>query len=266
VGTNGFRRHPAPVLLSLVLLGAAATGQAQDLRELSRDAQESVALLRSFDAAGRLFGSGTGFLVGDGVLATNYHVIEGATRIEAVFHGDRSVEVAGVLASDPHSDLALLEVPEGTGRWLPLTRDQDVEPGERVVVLGSPLGLAGTLSEGIVAALRPDGLSPEVGAFQDQPLIQISAPISPGSSGSPVMNLQGEVLGIAVSQFVYGQNLNFAVPVASLRPLMGRAARGVHERPLGAAAAIVRGAYLRNLAISAFLIAAIFVAFRYLRD
>jgi S1-C subfamily serine protease len=255
------------VLLFLAsLLASVASTPAQDLRQLSREAQESVALLRAYDAAGRLLGAGTGFLVQDGVLATNHHVIQGAARVEAVFHGDRSVEAVGVLISDSRSDLALLEIPRGTGPSLSLARQGEVEPGERIVVLGSPLGLAGTLSEGIVAALRPDGLGPEVGAFRNQPLIQISAPISPGSSGSPVMNLQGEVLGVAVSQFVHGQNLNFAVPVASLRPLMGRAVPGNHERAFGATATVGRGAYLRNLVISALIIGAIFFAFRRLRD
>ena len=268
------RSWAAWFLLVLTLAIGMATGQNQaqaqpqvqerqsDLKDLVRTAGDSVVLLRLYDHAGRAVGSGTGFYVGPGLLATNHHVINRATRVGAVLRDGSEVPVEAVLAEDPVHDLALLAAPPGP-LPLPLYRGR-VEAGEAVAVIGSPQGLSGTLSTGIVSAVRERGL--ENGELPG-PLLQISAPISQGSSGSPVMNLRGEVIGVAVAVYVTGQNLNFAVPTSKLLELEKAIdPTGLPLRLLGSEAAAKRQVALgRNLLISVAIFAVLIVVLRRLR-
>ena len=252
-----------------LLLLAAGPSPAQDLKELARQARDSVVLLNVFAPGGRAVGTGTGFFVEGGRLVTNFHVIDRAARVEAVLANEESLEVTGVAAVDEANDLAILDIASGPFPGLALADSGAVEAGERIIVLGNPLGLSGTLSEGIVSAVRDDGLADEPAFGRPRareggsPLLQISAAISPGSSGSPVMNLSGEVVGVAVSQIVAGQNLNFAVPAAAVRALLDSADAGRLERRFGAGPGSGGGAYLRNVVISLLIFAALYVALRY---
>lgn len=89
------------------------------------------------------------------------------------------------------------------------------EPGEQIIVVGGPLGLANTLSDGIVSAVRTNSEIRGKGIeHPDLKFVQITAPISPGSSGSPVVSLKGQVIGNAVAGYIYGQNLNFQYPLS----------------------------------------------------
>lgn len=238
---------------------------ADDLKDLAQDARASVVKLRILDWSGREIGAGTGFYVTtDGLVVTNRHVIEKARRIEAVPAEGEPLPVRGILAEDPVNDLAVLSVETAESVPLPLAGVGAIDPGERVVVLGGPLGLAGSLSEGIVSAIRePDEL--EVYGYDAATLLQITAAISPGSSGSPVMTLDGRVVGVAVSQFRVGQNLNFAVPVSAVHALLDGIGPAAGEAPLASVGGASRNAYLRNLVISAAVFAALFVAFKRLR-
>lgn len=252
------------ILTALAPLSAGPAA-AQDIKALLKQSRGSVFLLRLFDASGLEVGSGTGFLVQEGVVVTNDHVVEPASRIELVLADDRRVDALGVIARDEENDLALLKVPALGVTPLPVETSATLEPGDRIVVLGNPLGLSGTVSDGIVAALRPQGLGREAPSFADTPLIQISAPISSGSSGSPVLNSRGAVVGVAVSQYVAGQNLNFAIPADSLIALMTRRPLDQVESPLSGAGRADRWVYLRNLGISAAVFVAIFLALRRLK-
>ncbi len=235
---------------------------ADDLKDLARDAATSVLKLRVLDVSGREVGSGTGFFVSeDGLVVTNRHVIDSAHRVEAVPAEGEAYTVQGVVAQDEVNDLAVLRLDAGRAEPLRLSSGAAPEPGERVVVLGGPLGLAGSLSEGIVAAIR-DPSEVERRQSGRSPLLQITAAISPGSSGSPVMKLDGEVVGVVVSQFGIGQNLNFAVPVAALHPLMEEARSSASLTPLGSVSGTSRGSYLRNLLISAFFFVVLYVALK----
>lgn len=252
------------VLALFLAAGFAASGLCQDLKQLFKQSHPSVFLLRVFDASGTEVGTGTGFLVKEGVLATNHHVVDEAFRIEVVLADERTVHAAGVLASDAENDLALLKLPSVGVKPLPLETSSTLEPGDRVFVLGSPLGLSGTVSDGIVAALRPKGLGSAagVGGFEKTPLVQVTAPISPGSSGSPVLNARGAVIGVAVGQLSYGQNLNFAIPADTLIALMARGQTGKLERELGEGAKIDTWSYVRNVGISAAVFLAVYIGFR----
>jgi serine protease Do len=156
---------------------------------------------------------GSGFVVRqDGWVATNMHVVVGGPRVTVTLRDDRELEVVEVLAASPEHDLALLRV-EAKGLPVLALGDSDaMHPGDPVVAIGHPLGLEDTVSNGLVSARRKVGDGFEV--------LQVSAPIAPGSSGGPLINEHGEVIGIATAVLEGGQNLNFAVPIRYLRAMM----------------------------------------------
>ena len=255
-------------LLLASLAGPAAAQSGGDLKELNRRSSESVVLLRVFGPGGAEIGTGTGFFLDGDLVTTNHHVVERGLRVDAEFADGRVVGLGGVLAADADADLAILRAPVGTAAGLTLYAGPPVEVGEEIVVLGSPLGFAGTLTTGIVSARRDQGVEAEMGFGDGSPRLQIDAAISPGSSGSPVMNLRGEVVGVAVSVLRGGQNLNFAVPVEALRRLLATADRETLVVRYGAPGEILtpgRFVVLRNLGISALVFLALVVALRRLR-
>ncbi len=251
-------------LATTCLLFAATISPAagDDLKNLARDARTSVLKLRVLDVSGREVGSGTGFLVSaDGLLVTNRHVVDSAYKIEALPAEGPPYAVRGIVAQDEVNDLAVLRIDAIGVRPLLLAAGGVPDPGERIVVLGGPLGLAGSLSEGIVAAIR-DPSEVERRGRGGSPLLQITAAISPGSSGSPVMKLNGEVVGVAVSQFGIGQNLNFAVPIAAVHALMEGVGTDTSLTPLGTVSGVSQSSYLRNVLISAAFFVILLVALK----
>ena len=193
--------------------------------QIAKETFPSVVLLLMQDRANKAIRLGTGFFVRADVVATNFHVIDGTAGGHAKVVGqDFQYEVAGVIASDERRDLALLQIKGLTAPPLPLEPDRPVAVGEDVYVVGNPEGLEGTFSHGIVSGIRHAG--------PDRRL-QITAPISEGSSGGPVLNKRGKVIGIAASSLKQGQNLNFAVPVSYLLPLLANNAdaRASASRP-----------------------------------
>ena len=170
-------------------------------------------LLVVSDASGKEIATGTGFLVSpDGKLITNHHVIENASSVIAKSETGGLFPVKGLLADDAKNDLALLKVEGKDLPFLKFGNTDKVEVGTRIAVIGSPLGLEGTLSEGIVSAVR----DLEIGIK----LMQVTAAISLGSSGSPVMNANGEVVAVASALLHEGQALNFAVPAEFAKGLL----------------------------------------------
>ena len=218
----GMKRLLGGLLTAIALCAANFTVCAEtdqiDLKALAKKARPAVMLLVISDANGKEIATGTGFLVSaDGKLITNFHVIEKAASAVAKTENGGLFPVEGVLASDPKNDLVLLKIKGKELPFLTLSNSENIEVGTRIVVIGSPLGLEGTLSEGIVSAVRE--------LMGDTKRLQITAPISPGSSGSPVMNGTGEVVGVATLVLRGGQNLNFAVPVDAVKGLVVAAAR-----------------------------------------
>lgn len=177
-------------------------------------------------------GGGTGFFVSsDGVIATNYHVIEGARSIEVHTFDGTALSQVELLTEDPGNDLALLRVRvPASVTPAPLGDSDRVVVGERVVSIGNPLGLDYTLTDGLVSARR---------VWNNRPMIQMSAPASPGNSGGPLFNLRGEVIGVTTAQagsvWSRGENLNLAVPSNLVRRLIQP--RYPARRMLGADAA-----------------------------
>jgi len=185
---------------------SAAPGLSQDiLPELVRRIKPSAVAIETYDGRGEKLSRGSGFFIGSDRVVTNRHVIEGAIKAEVHSSAGAVYPVKGVLAVDAEGDLALLKVETPPDQIRPLALDRtSPQEGESVVVIGNPLGLEGSVTNGIVSAVR------DIPTFGR--IIQITAPISPGSSGSPVVNMQGQVIGVATLQVTGGQSVNFAIP------------------------------------------------------
>ena len=172
---------------------------------------------------------GTGFVLSaDGRIATNLHVISGATDVRVSLHDGTRLALDQIAAIDPLRDLAIITV-QSRDRLpiLPLGNSDDVEAGDPVIVIGNPLGVLDySVSDGLISAVRP--------VTRRLTVLQISAPISQGSSGGPLFNAYGEVIGVATAIAGQGQNLNFGIPSNYLLPLLSRddglTLRGLSEK------------------------------------
>src|SRR4030095_523860 len=208
-----------PQLLSVVLLllvtAFAATAQ-QSLPELVKKVKPAVVSIITYDSDGEPLMTGSGFFIDPHKVVTNLHVIRGATKVEIkMLDGKgRTYPAAGLLAVDTEGDLAMMrvEMPQDRARSIELAANLPDE-GEPIFVIGNPLKLEGSVSDGIVSAVRE---VPNVGR-----IIQITAPVSHGNSGSPVFNLKGQVVGVVTVKVTNGQNINLAIAsgrVAQLAP------------------------------------------------
>ncbi|HVQ39423.1 MAG TPA: trypsin-like peptidase domain-containing protein [Pyrinomonadaceae bacterium] len=175
------------------------------LPELVRRIKPSAVAIETYDVRGEKLSRGSGFFVDVDRVVTNRHVIDNAYRAEVHSSNGSTYPVKGVLAVDAEGDIALLKVDVPLNQVRPLLLDKtSPQEGESVVVIGNPFGLEGSVTNGIVSAVR------DIPTFGR--IIQITAPISPGSSGSPVVNMQGQVIGVATLQITGGQSINFAIP------------------------------------------------------
>lgn len=193
-------------LLLFALLGLVFTSVAQNvaITQLVKRVKPSVVAIMTYDKNGEKQSQGSGFFIAANRIITNKHVIEDAYKAEIKTYDGSTYQVSGILGSDDDGDLAILEISLPINKkFIPLSiSPTKPEEGERILVIGNPLGLEGTISDGLVSSIRK---------FDSVTAIQITAPISPGSSGSPVINLKGQAVGIATSQLAKGQNLNFAM-------------------------------------------------------
>jgi len=197
---------------------SAKPKKTKDLPTIINETKPSVVLIRTFSRDGKPIGTGSGFFITDtGDIISNRHVFQGAHKAEAETT-EGKFPISKVQDQDPANDLLRLTLGRTGRQFKPLTMSKSMpEVGEKIMVIGNPLGLDYTVSDGIVSAKRK---FPPFGT-----VIQITCPISPGSSGSPVMNMRGEVIGVAAFQMVQGQNLNFAIPVSYVKAL--KAGEGV---------------------------------------
>jgi Flp pilus assembly protein TadD len=209
------RTYPRLFPFALVLLLASVVHAAQDsLPALVKRVKPAVVAISTYDANGEAVMTGSGFFLRPGQVVTNLHVVRGAVRAEIkTLDGKGKVfPVNGVLAVDEEGDLVLLgvEMPLERARSSELASELPDE-GETIFVIGNPLKLEGSVSDGIVSAVREVPNSYRI--------IQITAPISHGNSGSPVFNLRGQVLGVVTVKVTNGQNINLAIEAARVGEL-----------------------------------------------
>jgi serine protease Do len=184
--------------------------------------------------------AGTGFIIDKaGFILTNNHVVEGAMKIMVSLYGedeDQEYE-ARIIGRDPLTDSALIELTEKPNHELTAVRfgdSQQMQPGDWVVAIGNPFGLAHTVSVGVISANRPGGLPVAEQRFAD--VLQTDAAINPGNSGGPLLNLRGEVIGINTAIATTGMSqgnmgVGFAIPSNAVRELLpqlrsGKVTRG----------------------------------------
>ncbi len=211
-------------LLSAIALAAAMgqsrrTDQPLTVAEIMRRSSNAVVQVVVSNQAGEELSLGSGFFVSaDGEIITNYHVIEGAHSAIAKLANGSFFSVEGVLAADADRDLVLLKVGGRAHPFLNLAPISGLQVGDHVVAIGSPLGFQGTVSDGIVSALRSETSSKN--------WIQTTAPVSHGNSGGPLLDMEGNVVGVITwgVDLQQGQNLNFAIPSDEVRSLLSRAA------------------------------------------
>src|SRR5215471_14645637 len=155
---------------------------------------------------------GSGFFVAPDLMATNFHIVEGTKSGYVKLQNNQSkFDVIGLVAVDSPRDLAIIKVKGVKGKPLTVGDSKAVGVGDDVYAIGNPEGLEGTFSTGMVSSVRKRG---------DDSLIQITAPISAGSSGGPVLNSTGEVIGVAMGSMRGGEALNFAIPASYLKSLI----------------------------------------------
>lgn len=190
-------------LIACALLAMPAEAS-PTIRQIAEADLPSVVTITIHDKAGQIVALGSGFVVRDGLIATNDHVVAGAKGVTVYFSDGHSVESPGYAAADVTNDIAIIRADTGRALALPLAQSDDVHVGDAVVAIGSPIGLAGTVSSGIVSALRDDDYGK---------MIQMTAPISHGSSGGALIDADGEVIGVTSNVVEDGENLNFARPI-----------------------------------------------------
>lgn len=168
-------------------------------------AEESVVKIYCYDFEGQEIATGSGFIAFENnVCITNYHVLEDAYSIKISSSEDRTFAVKGVIAYSNEKDIAILELKEAEFKPLSLGDANEIKKGETVTAIGSPLGIKNTISQGILSGRIMQG---------DMDILQITAPISSGSSGGALFDEAGNVVGITFASFKEGQNLNLAIPI-----------------------------------------------------
>ena len=194
----------------LVLFCGTTVEAAPTPQEIVEIALDSTVHLGFTDAKGNRW-TGSGFVIPDGHIVTNHHVVDNMWIGSAELVGNEEIyPVETILAVDKARDLAIIKVAGINAPALPLGDSDTVQIDDRVYIAGNPRGLEVLFSEGIISAIRGDSTDK---------LFQMTAPISRGSSGGPVFNEKGEVIGVSFVIFRDGQNLNFAIPVNYLKSL-----------------------------------------------
>ncbi len=195
-----------------VLFYGTTVEAAPTSQEIAKIALSSTVHLGLIDAKGKSW-TGSGFVVHDGQIATNHHVIDNMSIGGVRLVGKEDIyPVEAILDSDKEHDLAVIKVGGIDAPALTLGDSDTVQIGDKVYVAGNPQGLEGSFSDGIISAVRHSSAADK--------FFQMTAPISQGSSGGPVFNERGEVIGVSFATFRNGQNLNFAIPVSYLKPMI----------------------------------------------
>jgi S1-C subfamily serine protease len=198
-------------------------GDNTSLSQLYEQLKESVVVIRGiivqYDFFGRPYYTqvqGSGFVynfTGQTVIITNYHVVNNAINVTVTFVNGNGY-AATVLGSDPYADLAVLstDAPQSEYKPLEIVGSSTLEVGDPVIAVGNPYGLAGSMTTGIVSALGRTITEEMTGEYPIANVIQTTTPLNPGNSGGPLLNYQGQVVGITTAIVEDSQGVGFAIP------------------------------------------------------
>jgi S1-C subfamily serine protease len=186
----------------------------KDIPAIAKGVRGAVVSIIMSGKDGSPIAQGSGFLISkDGRILTNYHVIESGSSAIVKLPDGAFFAVDGLLAFDEARDVAIIKAHGEDFRTLTLGNSDQLQVGEEVVAIGNPLSLESTVSNGIISGIRT--VEEEGGKF-----VQVTTPISPGSSGGPLFNMAGEVVGITTLYIKGGENLNFAIPINDAKRLL----------------------------------------------
>ena len=199
---------------TLATIAAEPTFKALAPADIASASEPAVVTIYAY-ADDQVVATGTGFFIrNDGVFVSNMHVVLDAETLKIELADGEIFDDVYILGADDQRDLILLQVATSNTPSLSIADDRAMRIGDKVYALGNPLGLRGTFSDGILSGKRTeDGVS----------YLQITAPVSQGSSGGPVFNADGQVIGVATAYFEGGQNLNMAVPARHAMGLLAMA-------------------------------------------
>lgn len=198
------------ILISLLLFVGFAYAQ-MTTSQIVKKYSPSVVTIVALDQNDQPLSLGSGFFINtEGEITSNHHVFEGSAKAVIKTMDGRKGEVLEIINDDPELDLLIAKTSLKNTNPAPLGDSDTISVGEDIIAIGNPAGLEGTVSNGIVSGVRKVG---------ESKFIQITAPISPGSSGGPVFDSTGKVIGVATAYLDIGQNLNFAMPVNYLKSL-----------------------------------------------
>jgi hypothetical protein len=202
------------ILLAALLLVCQLPCPADvDVPAVVAQCNPSVVFITVYDSQGQPLGTGSGFVVAPGLVATCHHVVDEGAEARVKTHDRIEYPVEKVVATSAGHDVALLSVPKMKGvPALEFRELSTIKVGEDAIAIGSPLGLQGTVTTGVVSAIRE-----ELGYGT---VVQTSAATSPGNSGGPLVDGEGRVLGVISYGAIGGENLNFAVASSELEKLM----------------------------------------------
>lgn len=202
--------RPVPAAMGKGVNLARPTGTRELSYEELAGMASSVVMIVVYNEKKEPFASGSGVLINnEGYILTNFHVVRGATAFAVRLEEEEEPRFTTELIKyHPENDLALIRVEQINRRPIPLCNNRKLVRGQKVVAIGSPLGLFNTVSDGIIAGFRK---------IEEVSMIQFTAPTSHGSSGGALLNLYGELIGIVTAGFDDGQNLNLAVDYETLR-------------------------------------------------
>lgn len=189
-----------------LLLNGNILSQSLSAEQIYEKVKDAVVVILAYDYSDELAAQGSGVVLNDkGYVVTNYHVLSGCERLEIV-HNDEIIPYVDIIGIDVEKDILILKIEDKKFPSVKIGDVKSLKVGQRVYAIGSPMGFENTISEGIISGLRRyEELSKNY--------IQITASISPGSSGGAVVNDKGELIGISTFTVTDGQNLNFAIPI-----------------------------------------------------
>lgn len=201
--------HLAIIFLGVLPIAAQTKGMSSPDVLYAR-CKESVVTILTFDVNRAPVGQGSGFIVAKNRVVTNYHVVSGSASASIIFNDGSIAMVTSVVAASGPKDLAIVEVETGTRLPVVLGNEVQLKVGETIYAIGTPKGLSASLSNGLIGAFRQN---------EGQFLIQITAQIAPGSSGGPLFNSQGQVVGVTTSRLKDG-SFGFAMGAGDVQHLL----------------------------------------------